>query len=960
MRTLSVVLALALLAGVAIAQTPIDQHTTFMASFEDSLLPDFCAGDWRAGASGDAEFVEGRFGQGVFIPDGKSISYNADQKVNLSAGTVEFWLLWTEDLTGDSKMSIFGMSTPEANNYVNFNKIAPDRLGMPVKQGPPEEDQWTWQRVDVDPTGWETPSWHHMAGTWESGVTKLYVDGELVDTAEGGVGFVEAPEEFTLGRGPLTVDELRISSKARTPEEIAAVANAQPGEEASVYLTDLGPASMEQVVGEVGLDHHLGIDDREMPLVIGRTAYARGVGIRAPGHVEFTVPEGLASLDAVSGLSPFGRDGASATMRLTVDGREAQVCSNLAADGEAQTVNIPVQAGQTLRIEAAVAGDTPGAVAVLGDAMLLAEGVEPPPSFSRVMSKDELTIQQMRMGVAEFDFDLPDAPKGYVIYDGHPVDEVDPAVEPLHETFPEALEIAAAPGEYEAAQFSLFADRDLSGINVSAGDLAGDAGTIGGEDVEVRLIRRVLMRKGYWMARMPQNFETVSRFTMPNREFWLPERNFKEVYVLVHVPDDAQPGSYSGTVTVEAEGAAPTEMVLDLTVRPIDLVQPRDKRYGMYYRARWLTERPEEINDAEFADMAAHGCTTIKGHTAIHFERDEDGNVTWDFDLIRRTLDQGLEHGFFGEITIYDGLISLRRVMGLDAFGVESDQPRISENQELLAIAEECYAELKQLEAEYPEYTFLLTHMDEVFGRDRLPRYLEYAEVVRKTSDFRLYITIPYTPGRWEEPMEKSDPWIDVRCINGHSLESWLQAGNDWDDMAQGLAESGDEAWMYHNMRGSFFRAEWNRFINGYFMWLSPIEVHVPWMYYSYGGNPFDDTDDEHFDFGYAFPHPDDPTLLVSTLHYEAFREGYDDIRYIKTLEQTIADARAEGVDVSDAQAWLGQVKSMLPQIPEDIEDIELESPYTVAATRSLTGADYDTMRSQTAEHIVSLQEAMD
>jgi len=177
--------------------------------------------------------------------------------------------------------------------------------------------------------------------------------------------------------------------------------------------------------------------------------------------------------------------------------------------------------------------------------------------------------------------------------------------------------------------------------------------------------------------------------------------------------------------------------------------------------------------------------------------------------------------------------------------------------------------------------------------------------------------------------------------------------------MAQMLAASGDEAWMYHNMRGSFFKAEWNRFINGMFMWVAPIEVHVPWMYYSIGGNPFDDTDSDHYDFVYAVPDPNDPTRMISTTHYEAFREGYDDMRYIKTLEATMAEARAAGVDVSEAQAWLTKMASMLPQLPQDIQGIELESPYSVAAADSFTGADWDAMREQTAQHIIELRGKM-
>ncbi|MGD9498352.1 MAG: hypothetical protein AB7Y46_18815, partial [Armatimonadota bacterium] len=162
-----------------------------------------------------------------------------------------------------------------------------------------------------------------------------------------------------------------------------------------------------------------------------------------------------------------------------------------------------------------------------------------------------------------------------------------------------------------------------------------------------------------------------------------------------------------------------------------------------------------------------------------------------------------------------------------------------------------------------------------------------------------------------------------------------------------------------HNMRGSFFKAEWNRFINGLFMWVSPLEVHVPWMYYSYGGDPFDDTDADGYDFGYAFPSPEDPARLISTLHYEAFREGYDDMRYLVTLEQTIERARGQGIDVSPAEAWLDELRGLLPQLPQDIKEIDLESPYSVAAERKFSGADYDAMREQTARHIMALQQQL-
>ncbi len=449
MRPIGTLALLALIASGGWAATPIDQHTTFLASFDQNVQADYCAGDWRAGVGGEAELVPGRFGNAVALADRQSLVYNADGKINLAAGTIEFWVLWTRELAAAERVSLFTMTTPEQGNYVNFNKIQGARLGMPVKGGP--ADDFTWQRTDVDFSGWEVGSWHYLTGTWEGGVTRIYADGQLAEMAEGGAGLIELPTQFSVGPGPLVIDELRISSIARTPEEIAARAAAEAGEVATMYLTDQDPTAMGQAVGAVGLDVQTAIDDREMPLVIGTTAYARGVALRAPGFVEFIVPEGLARLRAVAGLSPFGREGASAELALALDGTQAQSLADLSAG--AQPIDLAVEAGQTLRIEATGEGADAGAVVVVGDALLLAEGADGPPPFAREMDAGELEIQRMRTQVAQIGFDLPPAPRGYVIYAGHPVDAIDLALEPLAETFPEALSIAAAPGEYEAAQF---------------------------------------------------------------------------------------------------------------------------------------------------------------------------------------------------------------------------------------------------------------------------------------------------------------------------------------------------------------------------------------------------------------------------------------------------------------------------------------------------------------------------
>lgn len=49
----------------------------------------------------------------------------------------------------------------------------------------------------------------------------------------------------------------------------------------------------------------------------------------------------------------------------------------------------------------------------------------------------------------------------------------------------------------------------------------------------------------------------------------------------------------------------------------------------------------------------------------------------------------------------------------------------------------------------------------------------------------------------------------------------------------------------------------------------------------------------------------------------------------------------------------------MLPMFRYDLARIALESPYSVAANRRFSGADYDAIRPRTGEDIISLQVAL-
>jgi hypothetical protein len=221
---------------------------------------------------------------------------------------------------------------------------------------------------------------------------------------------------------------------------------------------------------------------------------------------------------------------------------------------------------------------------------------------------------------------------------------------------------------------------------------------------------------------------------------------------------------------------------------------------------------------------------------------------------------------------------------------------------------------------------FLYAYMDEVFGRGRYEPWEAFSRITRELTKTRIYITFH---NRVQAMVDRAAPWVDVRCYHGHTLDWWLGEGHTWSELAQELRQDGDEAWSYYNIREIAVTSEWVRLCNGYWLWRSPLMAHVPWKYYSYGGSPFDDLDSDRHDFAYAAPHPSKPEM-VSTLEWESFREGYDDLRYLTTLERETVRAGKS----SPGHAAVRKARA-LRQVYWD------EDPRVPAKAAKLSAADY-------------------
>ena len=87
----------------------------------------------------------------------------------------------------------------------------------------------------------------------------------------------------------------------------------------------------------------------------------------------------------------------------------------------------------------------------------------------------------------------------------------------------------------------------------------------------------------------------------------VPADTTRQFWVTVNVPDDAEPGLYTGAVTVRPERGESRSIDLQLDVLPITLLEPDHVYFGMYARFR-----PDlAFTDAAYRDMREHGMTTI-------------------------------------------------------------------------------------------------------------------------------------------------------------------------------------------------------------------------------------------------------------------------------------------------------------------------------------------------------------
>ncbi len=173
---------------------------------------------------------------------------------------------------------------------------------------------------------------------------------------------------------------------------------------------------------------------------------------------------------------------------------------------------------------------------------------------------------------------------------------------------PREARLFAAVGEYEPFSFLLRPKEALAQVLITSGELKGPGGAV--------------IPAGNVVIRSVESFHGGGRdILVPLGRPWDMSAHSTEFFwCTVKVPDDAQPGSYVGDVTVTAGGKPVGAIHIALDVLPIKLADPP---FGLGFNySKPDDDKDGKILAAHLGDMREHGMTCVaplyNWHQPVH------------------------------------------------------------------------------------------------------------------------------------------------------------------------------------------------------------------------------------------------------------------------------------------------------------------------------------------------------
>jgi hypothetical protein len=498
--------------------------------------------------------------------------------------------------------------------------------------------------------------------------------------------------------------------------------------------------------------------------------------------------------------------------------------------------------------------------------------------------------------------------RGFMLFQRPITEPVHPNSHPHSDERLKHLYAFAAQGEFEPITFSLYPVRDLKNLRVRVSDLRGPNGaTIPQSAIDLRLLTywnigfpRYSSRETY--RRLPELLEHVTQHSSPAREC-------QRWWITLHAPQNARPGLYHGKVTVWDDiSSNAVEIPLQFRVFGFSLLSDPKKHFSVYYEYHnkaMLQGKSKAFirraTDAEYQSMANHGLNMFPT-LYLRYDRKRKAITVRGIEDLKRMKAAGLR----GPIPVLGGNVIAALYSDATNGGKRGSHWKIDKipPESFYTEITQVFKKLERLRRakRWPE--FVCCPLDEV-DASRSEFGVKVYQAVRDAG-FRTYAT----KNPLSSDAQHYRPAVDIWCSQPYAIP-----------YEKIITQKRFEYWSYPNHNAGEIKnrkvmCKGGRMTYGFGFWRSGYTTLIPWHWaWTPGEDAFDYLRGERSGCGQRI---DEEGKIIPSVYWECFREGYDDQRYLYTLQQSIWER--SNTRSKKCRLALKKAQSLLQKIWDDID----------------------------------------
>lgn len=497
----------------------------------------------------------------------------------------------------------------------------------------------------------------------------------------------------------------------------------------------------------------------------------------------------------------------------------------------------------------------------------------------------------------------------------------------------DSVSLSVCADELRGTPVNIYPLRPIKSLRFQFGDLTSTNGSVlpanclRADYFETGIYRTSWYAEYAKMARMLRRFDTID----------LPAGNGAQFRIYCQPPADAKPGVYTGKVILIDESGAGFPIKLKLTVRPFKL-DPMPLHWSMYYYYA-----PDEALPDQLAMMKELGMTSViysPPRTSMEARLSlVDGHVKFDFAPDDEFMKAYKAAGYTLPVVHYPRLVLLRLVQlyGLDKqfkqeWFLSGWNPVIPKAEDYPPHAVESYKEFLRMvvqhakEASWPETILYLTdEPDPTYDYTVAEAIASYKASKEVSPSTRTYCTL-YFP----EAISTVGKYIDYVSCQGLMSAHGMPRNSK---LLSACDAAGSTLWA-SEWPGLFRNNYWyNRAFAGLTCAKSEFQGINMWYWPNSGkrktgkdpihisvGSPAIDWSlrkegNEIGGCGLSLYGQNARGELECSVQMEGLRDGILDYRYIATLQNAIARAKANGIAVSKYDKELSRIIDIAPKL---------------------------------------------